>query len=292
MASKNYKSELDDVFKKFGVFAKASQYLRHEEDKIAEATKASINQGVSAGSASGEERQELLSDAQENADKAADILLQLHHRLADDYGRFWRRDIITHQQVAIPEQEIVEAFSLLATLNQMPIPTRTINFRMREPDKYGKTRSTLTVSGEQYVFGLLDCVGEISRVIQNSLENKQMEFLKRIFKQMEELYTKLERFKEFPNRKDPKIQARGYAHMKAIFSGKCTKCTKPIQIGEEIVKNSKGMWVHDFCSDIKDEFPNRKDRRVKDYANLKHRIDTCAGQVHYCKKLLQDNGIL
>ena len=54
MASKNYKSELDDVFKKFGVFAKASQYLRHEEDKIAEETKASINQGGSAGSASGE----------------------------------------------------------------------------------------------------------------------------------------------------------------------------------------------------------------------------------------------
>ena len=40
------------------------------------------------------------------------------------------------------------------------------------------------------------------------------------------------------------------------------------------------------------EFPNRKDRRFKDYANLKSRIDTCAGQVRYCRKLLQDNGIL
>ena len=34
MVSKNFKSELDDVFKKFDVFAKARQHLRHEEDKI------------------------------------------------------------------------------------------------------------------------------------------------------------------------------------------------------------------------------------------------------------------
>ena len=237
MASKNYKSELDDVFKKFGVFAKASQYLRHEEDKIAEATKASINQGVSAGSASGEERQELLSDAQENADKAADILLQLHHRLIDDFGRFWRQDLITHQQYGIPEQEIIEAFSILAILSQKPIPTRTITFRMREPDEYGKTRASLTVSPEPYVFGLLDCVGELDRILHDSLKNNQKEFLKQILKKMEEMYAKLERFKEFPNRKDP------------------------------LIKN-------------------------KSLANLKNRIDVCGGQIHRCRILLQNKGIL
>ena len=59
MASKNYKSELDDVFKKFDVFAKAKQHLRHEEDKISNATTASINKAVSAGNASVEKRQEL-----------------------------------------------------------------------------------------------------------------------------------------------------------------------------------------------------------------------------------------
>ena len=104
MASKNYKSELDDVFKKFNVFAKANQHYRQEKDKIEAATKASINNSVSASSASNEKKQELLSDAQENADKAADILLQLHHRLIDDYGRFWRQDIVTHQFFATAEQ--------------------------------------------------------------------------------------------------------------------------------------------------------------------------------------------
>ena len=215
MASKNYKSELDDVFKKFDVFEKASQYLRHTSTEIQNATKKAINQAVSASSASDEKKQELFSDARENADKAADILLQLHHRLVEDYGRFWRRDIITHQLFAIPEQEIIEAFSLLATLNQTSIPTRIVSFRLRDPDEYGKIRASLTVSGEAYVFGLLDCVGELSRVIHDSLKNNQTEFLKRIFKQMEELYTTLERFKEFPSRKDPKIKTKDYANLKA-----------------------------------------------------------------------------
>ena len=219
MASKNYKDELDDVFKKFDVFAKANQYYRQEKDKIEAATKASINNSVSASSASNEKKQELLSDAQENADKAADILLQLHHRLIDDYGRFWRQDIVTHLFFATPEQEIVEAFSLLAALNQKPIPTKTINFRMREPGEFERSEASLTVSGEAYVFGLLDCIGELARVIQDSPKNNQIEFLKRIFKQMEELYIKLERFKEFPNRTDPKYEethkTKNFAHLKA-----------------------------------------------------------------------------
>ena len=237
MASKNYKSELDDVFKKFHRFAKASQYREREKDKILNATTTSINNSVSASSASGEKRQELLSDAQENAHKAAEILLQLHHRLVNDFGRFWRQDLITQDQYGIPEQEIIEAFSILAILSQKPIPTRTITFRMREPDEYGKTRASLTVSPEPYVFGLLDCVGELDRILHDSLKNNQKEFLKQILKKMEEMYAKLERFKEFPNRKDPLI-------------------------------------------------------KTKSLANLKNRIDVCGGQVHRCRTLLQNKGIL
>jgi len=237
MVSKNFKPELDDVFKKFRKFVNASQHRQHEQDRIANVTQASIDKAVSACSASGEKRQELLSDAKENADRAADILLRLYRRLADDYGRNWRRDLITHQLFAIPEQEVIEAFSLLAVLGQTDIPTSTIHFLMRVPGEYGKTRASLTVSGEAYVFGLLDCVGELDRVIFDSLKNNQTEFLKRIFKKMEELYTELERFREFPNRKDPKI-------------------------------------------------------KTKNFANLKHRIDVCGGQVFRCRKLLQDRGIL
>ena len=239
MASKNYKSELDDVFKKFDIFAKARQHLRHEEGKISDATKASINNSVSASSASGEKRQELLSDARENADKAAEILLKLHHRLVEDYGRFWRRDLITHQLFAIPEQEIIEAFSILAVLNQAPIPMRTITFRMREPDDYGKIRASLTVSGEPYVFGLLDCVGELDRIIHDSLKNNQKEFLKQIFKKMEEMYTKLERFKEFPNRRDPTIKTKDYANLKARID----TCSYQVRRCRKLLQDRGILWL-------------------------------------------------
>ena len=239
MVSKNFKTELDDVFKKFDVFAKAKQHLRHEEDKITDETKTSINKAVSAGNASVEKRQELLSDAQENADKAADILLQLHRRLAKDYGRFWRKDIITHQLFAIPEQEIIEAFSLLAALNQEPIPTKTITFRIRKPGKYEKPEARLTVSGEAYVFGLLDCIGELSRVIQDSQKNNQTEFLKRIFKQMESLYTELERFKEFPNRRDPTIKTKDYANLKARID----TCSYQVRRCRKLLQDRGILWL-------------------------------------------------
>ena len=41
--------------------------------------------------------------------------------------------------------------------------------------------------------------------------------------------------------------------MKARFSGKCNECGEPIKAGKEIAKNSKGKWVHKFCSDTDGE---------------------------------------
>jgi|TARA_Y100000815_G_scaffold22966_1_gene19349 hypothetical protein len=43
--------------------------------------------------------------------------------------------------------------------------------------------------------------------------------------------------------------------LKARFNGKCVECNGPIKVGKEIVKNSKGNWVHKFCSDIEEELP-------------------------------------
>ena len=44
-------------------------------------------------------------------------------------------------------------------------------------------------------------------------------------------------------------------NLKARFNGKCVECNGPIKVGKEIVKNSKGDWVHKFCSDIEEELP-------------------------------------
>jgi len=232
MVSKNFKSELDDIFGRFDDFTKAKQHISRESIEITNATGAAMDNAVSACSASGEKRQELLDDARAYAEKAGKILLRLYKRLPSDYGRFWKKDLITSQLFAIPEQEIVEAFSLLAILEQTRIPTKIIDFRIQNPGEYQKTRASLTVSGEAYVFGLLDCVGELSRVIHDSLKNKQIEFLKRIFKQMEELYTELERFREFPNRKDPTSKTKEHANLKFridVCGGQVLKCRRLLE---------------------------------------------------------------
>ena len=235
MAVKNISSELDAVFKAFQVFTAAKQVLSKESTEITNATKASINASISANMASGEKRRYMFSDALAYAEKAGRILLQLQKRLKEDYGRFWRQDLITSSLFAIPEQEIVEAFALFAILKHVEVPTRIIPFRIKDSDSYVKKKATLKVSGEAYIFGLLDCVGELGRIIHDS--QNRTEFVVQIFKQMEELYVELERFREFPNRKDPKI-------------------------------------------------------KIKNYANLKYRIDQCGGQVVKCRELLGNLGTL
>ena len=212
MIQKNIKPELDAIFKTFQVFGAAKQVLSEESTEITNATKASIVASNSASTASGKKRQELLGDAEIYAEKAGKILVQLQKRLKEDYGKFWRQDLITSSLFAIPEQEIVEAFALFAILKHVEVPTRIIPFRIKDSDSYVKKKATLKVSGEAYIFGLLDCVGELGRIIHDS--QNRTEFVVQIFKQMEELYVELERFREFPNRKDPKIKTKNYANLK------------------------------------------------------------------------------
>ena len=205
MVLENIKSELDAVFKSLQVYGAAKKHLSEESTAIQTATKASINASLSANTANGARRQEILSDAEENAEKAGKILLQLQKRLKEDYGKFWRQDLISSAIFAIPEQEIVEAFALLAVLKQTEIPSRIIHFRTQESGSYLKTKTTLKVSNTAYIFGLLDCVGELNRVIQDSLNRPK--FAVQIFTLMTELFGELERFTEFPNSKDPKTES-------------------------------------------------------------------------------------
>ena len=199
MIQKNIKPELDAIFKTFQVFGAAKQVLSEESTEITNATRTSITNSISASTASGEERQELFSDALVYAMKAGEILLRLQKRLKEDYGRFWRQDLITSSLFAIPEQEIVEAFALFAILKQVEVPTRIIPFRIKDSDSYVKKKATLKVSGEAYIFGLLDCVGELKRVIIDSMNRSDSAFAKNVFKIMQEMFNKLEEFTQFSN---------------------------------------------------------------------------------------------
>jgi len=74
-----------------------------------------------------------------------------------------------------PEQEFVEAASLISIVEKKEIPTH----------------KKLNVMEESYVLGLLDCIGELKRMIFDRVRNDNVKEATRIFDIMEDLYDNL-----------------------------------------------------------------------------------------------------
>ena len=101
--------------------------------------------------------------------KKADILLKKYKKIATgDLKRY----LIT------PEQEFVEAACLIAIVEKKEIPL----------DK------KLSVMPESYVLGLLDCVGELKRMVFDKIRIGEINEASRIFEIMENLYMHLYTF--------------------------------------------------------------------------------------------------
>jgi len=77
-----------------------------------------------------------------------------------------------HRYIITPEQELVEAYSLLSIVEKKIIPTH----------------KALSVSGESYVLGLLDCIGELKRLVFDHIRVGNSKEATRIFETMETLY--------------------------------------------------------------------------------------------------------
>jgi translin len=80
--------------------------------------------------------------------------------------------------LASPEAEFVEASSVEAIVLGRPIPTS---------DELG-------VSGEGYVMGLLDTVGEVKRLLLDAIMRSEIEKARKYFEMMEALYSSLSPF--------------------------------------------------------------------------------------------------
>lgn len=95
--------------------------------------------------------------------KQADVLLKKYKKKATpDLRRY----------MIIPEQEFVEAASLIAIIEKKEIPSE----------------KELGVMQESYVLGLMDCVGELKRVIFDKIRIGDIDNATRIFEVMENLY--------------------------------------------------------------------------------------------------------
>ena len=98
--------------------------------------------------------------------KKAEVVLKKNQKKAK--GNF-KKYLIT------PEQEFVEAHSFLAVIENKEIPSL----------------KSLKVSEESYILGLLDCIGELKRLVLDNIRNGEPKKADRIFSVMENLYQTL-----------------------------------------------------------------------------------------------------
>ena len=106
-----------------------------------------------------------LVTAKNKIKKAKEQLAKLKQKAIGDLGRY----------VLTPEQELVEAISLLAIIEGKDIPSY----------------KSLKVSGESYILGLLDCIGELKRQVIDTIRVGNLKKAEGLFDMMENLYLML-----------------------------------------------------------------------------------------------------
>lgn len=155
MTLKNVKKSLDKISRSLEQSHQMREYLiKNTRDVVNLCSQAIIS--VHDGE---------LDSAKEKMLKAK-RLLAVHKKKAD--GEFAR-------YLVMPEQEIVEATSLIAVVEGKPIPS---------------VEST-EVSEESYILGLLDCIGELRRLIYDKIRMGRSVEAVHLFEIMENLYLSL-----------------------------------------------------------------------------------------------------
>ena len=161
MSLKNVKTSLSKISKTLSSTQNSREYLiKNTRDVVILSSQAII----------AVHKQDIKS-AKEKAKKASNLLKQQKKKAVGELQRY----IIT------PEQELVEAFSLIAIAEKKPIPSM----------------DSLKVSPEAYILGLLDCIGELKRLTYDKIRNGKSKEAIRIFGIMEELYQNLYPFAAF-----------------------------------------------------------------------------------------------
>lgn len=140
-----------------------------------------------------DERELLLKNTRQIVNLCSESIIECHRgktndarkkieeakRLLDKYRR--QTDSSLHRYLVTPEQEFVEASSLLAIIEGRQIPRA----------------GSLGVRGESYVLGLLDCIGELRRNIYDKIRVGKAGEAQKMFGVMEELYMVLYPFAHF-----------------------------------------------------------------------------------------------
>ena len=106
-----------------------------------------------------------LNTAKNKIKKAKEELSKLKQKTSGELNRY----------ILTPEQELVEAVSLLSIIEGKDIPSY----------------KSLKISGESYILGLLDCIGELKRQVIDTIRVGNLKKAESLFDVMENLYLML-----------------------------------------------------------------------------------------------------
>jgi translin len=103
----------------------------------------------------------------------AESNMQQAKNMLDEFRQYSKTDL--YKYVSIAEQEIVEAYGLKSVIQNSAIPS------MRD----------LNVSGPSYITGLLDCIGEIKRMVYDRMRTGRGEDAAKLFTLMQDIYSSI-----------------------------------------------------------------------------------------------------
>ena len=158
MALKNVKVSLNKIAKSLSEVQDAREFLLKNTREVIILCSKSI-MAVHSGD---------MKLAKNNLAQADALLKKYKKKATPDLVRY----LIT------PEQEYVEAVSLIAIVDKKEIPSE----------------KKLGVMPESYVLGLMDCVGELKRMVFDKIRIGDIDSASRIFEIMENLYLDLYQF--------------------------------------------------------------------------------------------------
>jgi translin len=122
---------------------------------------------------------ESIIDCHKNDTKSAAKKVLAAKKLLEQYRKKTADSL--YKYLLLPEQEFVEATSLLSILQEKQIPAI----------------ESLHVKEESYVLGLLDCIGELRRNVYDKIRTGRADEAKKMFDVMEGLYLQLYPFAYF-----------------------------------------------------------------------------------------------
>jgi len=101
--------------------------------------------------------------------------------MLEEFRKYAREDL--YRYISVAEQELVEAYALRAVMEDASIPSM----------------HDLNVTSPSYLTGLLDCVGEIKRLVYDRMRSGKEKDAEKLFATMEEIYSAIFPFAVYDN---------------------------------------------------------------------------------------------